>query len=391
MTHATALYQGLLTLLDRGQWQDRRHLKTAVNMMVGLIVSSSISLTRWIPSTLSRALQAQRVQRRFARWLDNDRLDVHLLYAPLIQEALTAWGEATWYLALDTTLLWNHYCMIRLSVIYRGRAVPLAWQVVEHHSAQVAFGVYRDLLQRAAKLLPPSLRQVVLLADRGFADVALMRLCDRLGWGYRLRIKSNFLVYRRGHGSAFVRQLLPKRQGKAVFLHSVALTGERYGPVHVALAHPPNEEDPWLIVSNALTGLQTFQEYGLRFDIEENFLDDKSNGFQLEDSKLRSAAAIERLFFGIATATLYRVVQGSEVVAQGRRREVDPHWFRGSSYLKIGWQWLKHAMIKGWQLMTGWCLRGGEDPDPAMASRRQYETAQRKFQRLTGVTMSYAT
>jgi hypothetical protein len=107
-----------------------------------------------------------------------------------------------------------------------------------------------------------------------------------------------------------------------------------------------------LSVSNALTGLQTFQEYGLRFDIEENFLDDKSNGFQLEDSKLRSAAAIERLFFGIATATLYRVVQGSEVVAQGRRREVDPHWFRGSSYLKIGWQWLKHAMIKGWQLIV---------------------------------------
>jgi hypothetical protein len=286
---------------------------------------------------------------------------------------------------------WDQYCMIRLSVIYRGRAVPLAWQVIEHRSAQVAFRVYRDLLQRAAKLLPPGRRQVVLLADRGCADVALMRLCDRLGWGYRLRIKSNFLVYRRGHASAFVKQLLPQRRGKAGFLHYVALTGERYGPVHVALAHPHDEEDPGLIVSNALTGLQTLQDYGLRFDIEENFLDDKSTGFQLEDSKLRSAAAIERLFFGIALATLYLVVQGSEVVAQGRRREVDPHGFRGSSYLKIGWQWLKHAMIKGWQLITGWCLRGGEDPDPAMASRRQYETAQRKFQRFTCVTMSYAT
>lgn len=288
-------------------------------------------------------------------------------------------------------MLWDQYCMIRLSVIYRGRAVPLAWQVVEHRSAQVAFRVYRDLLQRAATLLPSCTRKVVLLADRGCADVALMRLCDRLGWGYRRRIKSNFLVYRRGHGSALVKQLLPKRQGKAVFLHDVALTGERYGPVHVALAHPQGEEDPWLIVSNTLTGLQTFQAYGLRFDSEENFLDDKSNGFQWEDSQLRSATAIERLFFGIATATLYLVVQGSEVVAQGRRREVDPHWLRGSSYLKIGWQWLKHAMMKGWQLITGWCLRGGEDPDPAMASRRQYETAQRKFQRFTGVTIAYAT
>ena len=176
-----------------------------------------------------------------------------------------------------------------------------------------------------------------------------------------------------------------------MFLHAVSLTGKGYGPVHLALARPPGEEDPWLIVSDELTGLQTFAEYGLRFDIEENFLDDKSNGFQLEDSKLRSAAAIERLFFGVATATLYLVVQGSEVVAQGRRREVDPHWFRGSSYLKIGWQWLKHAMSKGWQLITGGCLIGGEDPDPAMASRRQYETAQRKFQRFTWITICHET
>ncbi len=43
-------------------------------------------------------------KRRFARWLDNDRLDVHVRYAPLIQEALTAWGEATLYLALGNVL-----------------------------------------------------------------------------------------------------------------------------------------------------------------------------------------------------------------------------------------------------------------------------------------------
>ncbi len=62
MTNATALYQGLLSLLDRGQGQDQRYLKTAVNRIVGLMLSSSISLTGWIPSTLSRALQAPSVQ-----------------------------------------------------------------------------------------------------------------------------------------------------------------------------------------------------------------------------------------------------------------------------------------------------------------------------------------
>ena len=27
-----------------------------------------------------------------------------------------------------------------------------------------------------------------------------------------------------------------------------------------------------------------------------------------------------------------------------RRRFVDPHWFRGTSYLKIGWKWVSYAL-----------------------------------------------
>ena len=122
-----------------------------------------------------------------------------------------------------------------------------------------------------------------------------MRLCDRLGGGYRLRIKRNCLVYRRGHGSAFVKHLLPKRRGQAVLLQAVTVTGERYGPVPGALAPPPHEAAPWLIVSNALTGLPTLQAYGRRFDIEATFLEDKSHGCQVEASKRRAAAALSRL------------------------------------------------------------------------------------------------
>ena len=69
-------------------------------------------------------------------------------------------------MAWDTSLLWDTYCLIRLAVIYRGRAVPLVWCVLHHGSAHVAFAVYRDLLDRAALLLPQSCK-VVFLADRG--------------------------------------------------------------------------------------------------------------------------------------------------------------------------------------------------------------------------------
>ena len=110
--------------------------------------------------------------------------------------------------------------------------------------------------------------------------------------------------------------------------------------------------------------------YGLRFDIEENFLDDKSNGFQLETSLIRSAKALERLCFVLATATLYLVCQGTQVVQEGKRRMVDPHWFRGNSYLKIGWDWVKLAMNRGEALISRLLLSSKPDPEPAMASRK---------------------
>jgi hypothetical protein len=91
------------------------------------------------------------------------------------------------------------------------------------------------------------------------------------------QVTYDFLVYRCGHGSAYVQPLLPQRRGKAVFLPDVCLTGERQGPVHLALAHPHDKQAPGLIVSDELMGRQTLSEYGRRFDSEENCLEDKSN------------------------------------------------------------------------------------------------------------------
>src|SRR5262245_35674817 len=71
--------------------------------------------------------------------------------------------------------------------------------------------------------------------------------------------------------------------------------------------------------------------------------------------------------------TLYLVAQGVEVVKQGQRRWVDPHWFRGQSYLKIGWNWVKLALSRGMDLITTLHLSSECDPEPAMASKRQYQ------------------
>ena len=108
---------------------------------------------------------------------------------------------------------------------------------------------------------------------------------------------------------------------------------ELFGPVHVAFARLRGSREVWFIVSDEPTAVKTLKEYGLRFDIEENFLDDKSNGFQLEASQIRESAVLTRLYLVQVMATLFLVSLGKHVVKKGCRRWVDPHWFRGLSYL----------------------------------------------------------
>ncbi len=279
-------------------------------------------------------------------------------------------------------MLWNRYCLIRIALIYRGRAIPIVWKVLEHGSSAVAYSVYAPLLDAVVGVLPTSV-EVLFLADRGFADVELFKHLKRLNWHYRIRIKSTFTIYRGKHGVPVSSYHLPTSH--ALFLHHVRITNARYGLVHVAFAHHYPSQERWYGVSDQPTTTETFVEYGLRFDIEESFLDDKSNGFQLESSRIRSAAMLSRLCFVLAVATLYLTSVGTAVFAQGERRQVDPHWFRGSSYFKIGWHWIRKALVQGWIIPTTIALQSALDLDPCIPSKSQAANRQPLYFRCTTV------
>lgn len=345
-------------------------------------------MTKWTIYVDSRAKLAQSHQRRFSRWLHNPRINVQRLYSPIIQAALSKWGTSEIVLIEDTSMLWNRYCLIRVSVRYRGRAVPVGWRVIEHKSSSVSLEVYEKLLQRISRLLPRNTR-VRFMADRGFADTKLMNyLKQNLGWHYRIRVKNDLWMLRPGKQATQLRNFHLGR-GEAILFQGVKITKVNpFGQVNIALARDLISGELWHIVSDEPTSLQTFREYGERFDIEEEFLDEKSNGFQLEKSLIRSPMALSRLCLVMAVATLFLTVQGQEVVKNGKRRLVDCHTFRGNSYLRLGWEWVRGVLYRGWRLFPTMNLCGDPDPQPAIASQKQ---AKQFFEREFRVrTFSYS-
>lgn len=375
------LYDQLQTLLGQSPpWADRRHLQTLVWMIIGVVCAECISLPKWSIYTRTRAVFAQSHQRRFSRWLHNPRINVHKLYSPLIQKALASWESSTITLIEDTSMLWDEYCLIRLSVQYRGRAVPLVWRVIRHRSSSVKFSAYETMLRRAAKLIPTGV-SVCFLADRGFADVQLMRyLREQLHWNFRIRVKSSTWIHRPSKGWKQLKQY-HLAAGEVVLLQGVSLTKTTpLDAVNLAIGRDPLSKQCWLVATSEPATLQTFREYALRFQIEEELLDEKSNGFELERSQVRSVIALSRMCFVLAVATLVLTVQGQQVVASGKRRWVDCHWQRGNSYLRIGWSWFKGVFHQGWHLFLTTALQGRLDPDPAFASKQQLQKQlQREF------------
>ena len=118
-------------------------------MVSALIGSGKLSLPEWEPYVISTATQSQSYERRWRRFLSNGQIDIARIYLPLVMAALSGWKHHRLYVAIDTTILWNKYCMIHLSVVCCGRAVPLLWQVLEHESATVAFAEYQQLLRHS--------------------------------------------------------------------------------------------------------------------------------------------------------------------------------------------------------------------------------------------------
>jgi hypothetical protein len=373
MTPTSHLYDALdLYLRQYALWRDIRHVQTLCWMMIGMIQSQKVHPSGFGVYVKSRAKKSQSHQRRFRRWLSNRRINVMSVHHQLIAQALSKWGKERLYLSLDTTMLWNCFCVVWVGVVYRGRTVPIHFNIVVHKSSTVGLWQIQRVLRPVSKLLPVG-TEVVLLADRGFADGKLMKyLQQNLKWHFRIRIKQRFQFQSEGRWYK-VSEVQPKR-GKAYFTGPVNLGKTKpYGPVYLAFAHDKRSDEDWVIVSDEPTSLKTFEEYRLRFQIEENFLDLKSNGFQLESCRLRDKFALGQLLWVVALTMLFLVLQGTEVVAQGKRQRVDPHWHRGMSYLKIGWNWIRRAITDQCLIPIFHYLSSAPDPDPAIASKRQHK------------------
>jgi hypothetical protein len=363
MSDSQRLHASLLSVLQPSLMQeDFRNVDTLAWAMTGVLMQKTVNLPAWAVIVPDQS-EAKVREVRFRRWLQNPKLDAQSWYTPFITGALTDWKKSTVHIALDATRVNNRLVIVRTALIYRQRAVPLAWRVFQRQSVMLAFEHYAPVLRYTATLLPPG-ATVILLGDRGFRDIQLMQLARELKWHFRLRLAENEYFSTVQQGLAPLNSL-PLTPAQPRFLHNVCLTQQSYGPVHWALMWDGDPtHDPWRLASDQRTGPQTLIDYALRMGIEFGFLDDKSAGFQLEDSELLRASQLNRLLTILALCSLWLLSLGTDVVDSQQRKLVDTHWTRGLSYLQLGWRWLDYCLARDAPLPLKFHLEPTPDPEP---------------------------
>lgn len=94
--------------------------------------------------------------------------------------------------------------------------------------------------------------------------------------------------------------------------------------------------------------------YAERFCCEQLFRDQKSGLFQLECSGLRNPERTDRLLPVVAVAVLASSLQGYALSIEGLRRQVDPHWRRGMTFVGIGLASLQQFVANATETIQPW-------------------------------------
>ena len=325
-----------------------RHLTNWVWIVVGILQANSIALSQ-IATHLPGEAKAESRVAMIRRWLQNLNVDVWTFYQPVLAQVLAGWQAVQAVVILDSVAVFgDRFQIFRLSLAHGGRALPLVWVVVPGKGLTQVERL-EAMLTQAAQFLGPRVKQVRLLADRGFRDCDWAQLCLKLGWNYVIRVAHNTYVTL-ADGTYCRIDELGVRPGRRRYFQDVWLTREAKlsTPLTVTwtAGEEPNPPEMLALISRQPAGRARLREYAGRMSVEQSFRDDKSGGFDMAHTRLQHAERLERLLLALAIATLWCHELGEQVLAEGEacRRTIDPGPERELSLFQLGLRWLKRCV-----------------------------------------------
>ena len=290
---------------------------------ITIFVTAIIEKQTGNQAELARGLGNQEAAvKRLARLLHNERLAPHRLADAVLAQALRQLPpKGKVRLALDWTIEGSQHLLVA-SLVIGGRALPIYWRaydatVLKGRRRRYEMAVIRRVILQVQDKI--GRRRLIVTADRGFADVALVERLSELGVEFILRVKGSTKVYWHGQwcklntlgfgGNARQRNL-----GRLLYCESAP---HRLWVTLSRARDTKGQWERWHLISNRPRRAQaTAAEYARRFGCEQGVRDAKWE-LGCAQARIRHLHAWSRLFALFALALLVVVSLAMTLLGSG--------------------------------------------------------------------------
>ena len=213
----------------------------------------------------------------------------------------------TLVLAMDGSEVGRGCLTLMVSVIYKKRALPLAWVTVKGSKGHFPEATHVQLLTEVHAFVPPT-SDVIFLGDGEFDGTSLQATLDDYSWVYVCRTAKNVQLCEAGDWFAFAD--LGVQRGACLGVPDVNFTLHEYGPVLAIAWWHRDYKEPIYLVTNMELVPEACYWYRKRFRIETFFSDQKSRGFNLHKSHIADPARLARLMIAACLAYIWIIYLG---------------------------------------------------------------------------------
>lgn len=232
-------------------------------------------------------------------------------------------------LALDwTSFADDKQHMLSLNIVTgKGLSIPLIWKTVDNKSLKNNRSRYEDqMLSRLKEVLPLGV-EVILLADRGFADHKFLKFIeDELNFKYVIRIKSTTKI-KYGEEVKSGKEWL-RKDGRVVSLKCAYITLQEHQVKQAVIVKDKGMKDAWILVTNTdMKAREIINCYAKRWKIEPYFRDLKDGrfGYGLRETHIKGNDRRDRLMLIVVLS--YRLLlilgQAGESIGFDRKLKVN--------------------------------------------------------------------
>jgi hypothetical protein len=325
-----AIEQAMQSIFSRTDLHARRVL-SLTHAVLGAVQAAQAGVANiGRAEAVLRGVNSKHAIKQVDRLLSNTGFEVEVALRDVVRFVVGKRRRVT--VSLDWTVYEggeNHRIALNL-VTRHGRATPLAWKTVPASELKDHRNDREDeLLRLFKKLLPPTVTQVIVLADRGFGDVKLYDMLKaELGFDFVIRFREGLTV-RDESGAAQPGSKWVPRNGWTRLLPKAKVTRSRFEVTAVVAVKKARMKEPWLLATSLdLKADEIVALYAKRFTCEENFRDEKDCRFGMGSRwvNIKRADRRDRLCLILALATILLTLLGHAGEALGLDR-----WLRANT------------------------------------------------------------